>query len=84
MFNDSNDDTKRIPQRAADPWEALAEANLTGDARAARRAFAQVRTQLRARWLLPFDAIVLALGAERELSAATAAQLAEYAREAAR
>ena len=84
MFKTTKQQAKRIPQRPADPWETLAEANLTGDARAARRAFAQVRTRLRARWLLPFDAIVLALQAERELSAATAAQLSEYAREAAR
>src|SRR6185437_10672363 len=84
VFKDSSEQAKRIPQRAADPWERLAEANLTQDARAARRAFAQIRTQLRARWLLPFDAILLALDAERELSAATAAQLAEYAQDGAR
>ena len=80
MFNDSNEQARRESQA----WEALAEANLTRDAKAARRAFAQVRTQLRARWLLPFDAILLALSAERELSAATAAQLAEYAQDGAR
>jgi hypothetical protein len=79
-----SNDNARIPQRPADPWETLADAHLTGDARAARRAFAQLRTRLRARWLLPVDAILLALQAERELSAATMAQLSEYASEGTR
>ena len=73
-----------VAQRRADPWETLAEAHLTGDARAARRAFAQVRTRLRARWLLARDTALVTLAAEREMSAATMAQLGEYARDGAR
>ena len=70
----------RVRQRPADPWEALADAHLTHDGPAARGAWRRIR----ARWLLPLDAVLLALQAERELSAATRAQLSEYARDGAR
>ena len=46
--------------------------------------FKSTRRRLRARLLLPLDAILLALQAERELSAATMTQLGEYASEATR
>lgn len=83
MFNDN----RRIPQRPADPWETLADAHLTGDARAARRAFAQVKTRLRARWLFAWDSALVTLAAGAEAMAATEAQraeLSEYASEGTR
>jgi hypothetical protein len=80
----SNDSGARIPQRPADPWQALADAHLDHDREAALGAFASLRTRLRARWLFALDAVLLALQAERELSAATMAQLAEYAGEGTR
>jgi hypothetical protein len=70
----------RVPTRQPDPWEVLADANLDGNGQAARSAWRRIR----ARWLLPLDAILLALQAERELSAATMSQLGEYAQDGAR
>ena len=70
----------RVRQRPADPWEALAEATLTRDGPGARGAWRRIR----ARFLLPLDAALLALDAKRELDAATMAQLSEYAGDGAR
>jgi hypothetical protein len=88
MNKASNDEGRiRVAQRRADPWETLAEAHLTGDARAARRAFAQLRTRLRARWLFAFDTAMVTLAARSEAMAATEAQraeLGEYAQDGAR
>lgn len=77
MFNGNSG---RIPQRQADPWQELADATFDRDRPAAVRAFGR----LRARFLLPFDAALLALDAKRELDAATMAQLSEYAADGAR
>lgn len=79
-MNNDNGRQARVPQRAADPWEALADATLDHDGPGARGAWRRIR----ARWLLPLDAVLLALDAERELSAATRAQLSEYAADGAR
>ena len=61
----------RIPQRREDPWETLADATLERDGRRAGAAWREVRIRLRARWLLPFDAVLLAADARRELEAAS-------------
>jgi hypothetical protein len=85
MSNGSNE--IRVAQRRADPWETLAEAHVTGDARAARRAFGQVRTRLRARCLFAWDTALVTLAAGSEAMAATEvqrAELGEYAQDGAR
>lgn len=83
-MNDSK--VARIRQRPADPWETLADATLSRD-QVAAKAWRQLRVRFRARWLLPLDALLLALDAKGELEEASAvqrAQLAEYAADGAR
>ncbi len=70
MFNSSN----------GDEWQALANAHLDHDRDGAGSAW----LRLRARFLLPLDAALLAFDGKRELDAATMVQFAEYAQDGAR